>query len=131
MHSRLQLLHHAAGLHCSRLFGSFERVEIRLLKPQTHSNSALEHQTNFQLIAFHNLIFLRHQLRHIPRAVDITSTKPLSLLFRKINNGVRAQFWRFNKNYSKMSLYTSAYRRVSTYQASKHHSTPLVLQQYL
>ena len=45
-------------------------------------------ESYFQLVPTHNLIFCGHEFRKVPCAVEVSTSKPISLFRREVYNGV-------------------------------------------
>ena len=59
----------------------------------------LDHQLDLQLIFLHYLLFLGHQLRHIPCTVDVSSSKPHPFLSSQERERIATELKRIYKGY--------------------------------
>lgn len=62
------------------------------------SRSKIDIKLYLQLITFRNRFLLLFQLHHVPRNIDIPSTKPISLLSSQPDNGICRQLRRLGKD---------------------------------
>ena len=61
------------------------------------------YQGDLQLISLDNLISSCYQFRHIPCAIDIPSSQPITLLFRQEDNGVGRKLGSFSKDFETLA----------------------------